>query len=143
MHLLDDLTLRPGNAIRHTATGAYFEIESIDAGRVKLYAPDKQWRYLDEYQAIPLTREILRGRLGFEVHDLGDYWQCEKSDFILIQLKLEVIKGREMPFTFVIKSSLKGSVSFKSVHDLQNTYLDLKQEILVFQLESGTQVTNQ
>lgn len=83
----------------------------------------------DLFETLLLTKEILRDNLGFSIHDMGDFWQCEKEDFILIQPKIQ-LGIIEMPYIFVLKSSINGSVTFKYVHHLQNTYLDLKGELL-------------
>lgn len=83
----------------------------------------------DVFQVLPLTKEILRDNLGFEVSDMGDFWQCQREDFILIQIKLQF---GNMPYMFVLKSSIKESVNFYYVHHLQNTYLDLKGELLLW-----------
>lgn len=84
----------------------------------------------DEYMnPLPLTKEILRDNLGFDISDMGDFWQCQKEDFVLIQIKLQF---GNMPYMFVLKSSIKESVNFYYVHHLQNTYLDLKGELLVW-----------
>ena len=82
-----------------------------------------------DIEPLPLTKEILKNNLGFEVTDMGDFWQAEKGDFVLIQIKISI---GSMPFMFVIKSSIKESVNFYYVHHLQNTYLDLKGELLVW-----------
>lgn len=81
------------------------------------------------FEAMNITKEILKDNLGFTIHDMGDFWQCEKEDFILVQPKLQ-LGAIEMPYIFVLKSSINGSVQFKHVHHLQNTYLDLKGELL-------------
>lgn len=78
---------------------------------------------------VELTKEILRDNLGFEISDMGDFWQCQKEDFVLIQIKLSI---GSMPYMFVLKSSIKESVNFYYVHHLQNTYLDLKGELLLW-----------
>ena len=84
----------------------------------------------NQYEPIPITKENLRDNLGFSIIDMGDFWQCEKEDFILIQVKLSF---GTMPYMFVLKSSIKESVNFYHVHHLQNTYLDLKGELLLWQ----------
>lgn len=84
---------------------------------------------IDRFEPLPLTKEILKNNLGFEVTDMGDFWQAEKEDFVLIQIKLSI---GNMPFMFVLKSSIKESVNFYYVHHLQNTYLDLKGELLLW-----------
>ncbi len=122
-----------------------FRIEELSINNIMLDAKDRICRveelYKYEFRApaivggltslpnkpMPLTLEILRDNLGFEVYDMGDFWQCEKEDFVLIQVKLSV---GEMPYMFVLKSSIKESVNFYHVHHLQNTYLDLKGELL-------------
>lgn len=78
---------------------------------------------------MPLTKEILKDNLGFDVTDMGDFWQAEKEDFVLVQIKLSI---GNMPYMFVLKSSIKESVNFYYVHHLQNTYLDLKGELLTW-----------
>ena len=81
----------------------------------------------EKLEPLPLTKEILRDNLGFDISDMGDFWQCQREDFILIQVK---ISFGTMPYMFVLKSSIKESVNFYYVHHLQNTYLDLKGELL-------------
>jgi len=84
------------------------------------------------HKPIQLTKEILKNNLGFEAHDMGDFWQFEKEDFVLIQVKMQY---GEMPYMFVLKSSIKEAVNFHHVHHLQNTYLDLKVELLEWKIK--------
>ena len=49
------------------------------------------------FAPLPLTKEILRDNLGFEISDMGDFWQCQREDFILLQIKLSI---GNMPFMF-------------------------------------------
>jgi hypothetical protein len=85
--------------------------------------------YFKDCAPMPITLELLKG-CGFEISDLGDFWECRKADFILIQMKLQIVPGHKMPFMFAIKSSLEEAVLFTDIHHLQNTYFDLKQEEL-------------
>lgn len=87
-----------------------------------------------EVDAVTLTREKLK-QFGFEITDLGDFWQCQKEDFILIQLKLSIIPGKELPFTFVLKSSIEEVLNISTVHHLQNLYYDLKGKALTYQTQ--------
>lgn len=124
-----------------------FKIEELSIGNMMLDAKDRICRveelYKYEFKApaivggltslpnkpMPLTKEILRDNLGFEISDMGDFWQCQKEDFVLIQIKLSF---GNMPYMFMLKSSIKESVNFYYVHHLQNTYLDLKGELLLW-----------
>ena len=84
---------------------------------------------LNDCSPLPITLELLNG-CGFEVSDLGDFWQCQKEDFILIHMKLSIMPGHKMPFMFAIKSSLEEAVLLTDIHHLQNLYRDLKSEEL-------------
>lgn len=75
-----------------------------------------------------LTKEILKYNLGFEVHDMGDFWQFERGDFVLIQPKNEVIPGIKLPFIMAGKDAQ----TINDVHELQNLYQDLKGETLTW-----------
>lgn len=85
--------------------------------------------------SVIITREVLRDNLGFSVHDLGDFWQCEKEDFVLIQPKFQLAPGREMPFIFGYKSNTSEpkTVSFTEVHHLQNFYFYFQQKELIWE----------
>lgn len=79
----------------------------------------------DKYNPIELTKEVLKNNLGFEVTDMGDFWQAQNEDFVLVQIKFN-FGNVQMPWIFMINSSMQGSIKFNSVHHLQNTYYDLK-----------------
>jgi hypothetical protein len=121
--------LRVGNIVYNVTTGDE-QTQSIIKVHENHFLKTAGGNYLYEnFEPLPLTKEILKNNLGFEVTDMGDFWQAEKEDFVLIQIKLSI---GSMPFMFVLKSSIKESVNFYYVHHLQNTYLDLKGELLLW-----------
>lgn len=69
-----------------------------------------------------LTKEILKHNFGFDVHDMADYWQCELEEFVLVQVKFEVIKGQSLPFILAGKDP----VEIEKVQDLQIKYKEIK-----------------
>lgn len=81
---------------------------------------------------ILLTKTILRDNLGFEVHDMGDYWQCEKEDFVLIQPKFIIELDAELPFVFGYKTTVSKTISFTHLHHLQEVYKVMQQKELVW-----------
>lgn len=122
--MIDINELRRKNKVIHNSDDRqyYDVVNELRKGFINNYP-------VAEFEPIELSVEILKENLGFEVSDLGDFWQCEKGDFVLMQPKLSII-SINMPFIFVLKSSIEGSVTFTHVHHLQNTYLDLKGEQL-------------
>lgn len=76
-------------------------------------------------EPISITKEILKNNLSFDVTDMGDFWQAQKEDFVIVQIKFN-LGNVQMPWVFMINSSIKGSVKFDHVHHLQNTFFDLK-----------------
>ncbi len=92
--------------------------------------------YVD-YEPVYLTRQNLRDNLGFTITDLGDYWQAEKGDFVLNQLKFQILNGIEMPFVFSFKTSSPKMRRFDYVHDLQNFYLQIQQESLEWMVKKN------
>lgn len=130
--MIDPIELRKGNLILTSKEedqqpflrSVIVEILSdkvvVDGGRSVLFK---------DCAPLPLTVALLKG-CKFELSDLGDYWECKKGDFILLQPKINIIPNLEMPFVFVIKSSIEGSVTLNETHHLQNLYYDLKKKQL-------------
>lgn len=79
-------------------------------------------RNYNDWKPVPLTKEILKQNLGFEVHDLGEHWQAEHGDFVIIQPKFQMVEGVEMPWVMGYKTTISRTYSFTSVHQLQNVY---------------------
>ena len=84
------------------------------------------------FKPILITKEILRDKFEFAIHDLGDFWQCELDDFVLIQAKFQFTKGVEMPFVMRLKTTVPKSISFTEVHHLQNVYYFIQKTELVW-----------
>ena len=82
---------------------------------------------------IDITKGILRDNLGFAIHDMGDFWQCEKEDFVLIQAKFQLAPNKEMPYTLPLKTTVAKSISFKHIHHLQNVYFYIQQKELIWE----------
>lgn len=92
----------------------------------------------DFFQPVPvgslrcviLTKDILKNNLGFDVHDMGDFWQFERNGFVLIQAKMAMAPEVEMPFTFGFKTTTSKTRKFTEVHKLQNFYYEIQEEEL-------------
>jgi hypothetical protein len=80
--------------------------------------------------AVMLTNEILNKNLGFEWHDMGDFWQFERNGFVLIKAKMPMAPGVDMPFTFGFKTTISKTRRFTQVHKLQNFYYEIQEEEL-------------
>lgn len=77
---------------------------------------------------IILTKEWARD-LGFVVTDLGEFWEFEKKDFLLIQLKSS-ITGKDLPPFYMLHSKKTKHVKIPYVHKLQNLYFEIQNEEL-------------
>lgn len=95
--------------------------------------PDSSWDIKD-CKPVKLTPEILTNNLGFTATDLNGFTQYQLEDFILIRADLGIKLGIDMPFTFVIKSSIQEMLNITEVHHLQNLFLDLKRKQLKWKI---------
>ncbi len=103
------------------------DIKDLRDGNIINYDGLKSFSYLyydilEDLIPVKLTREILKNNLGFEVHDMGDYWQCENEDFVLIQPKFLIMPSIEIDYIFAFKTTIGRSIGIKHVHHLQNIY---------------------
>ncbi len=91
-------------------------------------------RNYDNFYELNLTKDILRDNFGFAIHDMGDFWQCEFEEFVLIQPKFQLKPGHEMPFVLGLKTTVPKSISIKEVHHLQNVYYFIEQKELIYKV---------
>lgn len=76
-------------------------------------------------EPVSLTKEWARD-LGFEVIDMGDFWEFEKGDFKMIQLKMPIMK-RMMPISYLLFGEKKSKhIKLPFVHKLQNLYFEIE-----------------
>ncbi|MES2138651.1 MAG: hypothetical protein V4511_03015 [Bacteroidota bacterium] len=76
-------------------------------------------------EPVKLTKEWARD-LGFEVIDMGDFWEFEKGDFKMIQLKAPIL-NRMMPISYLLFGEKKSKhVKLPFVHKLQNLYFEIE-----------------
>lgn len=122
--------IRIGNIIYQNG-----ELIIIDEDQMEVLMASRNW---EDHNPVKLNDEVLKS-LGFELIDQTGFRQYKRKDFIIVQFKIEIIKGFEMPYTFVIKSSIQEALNFEYAHHLQNTYYDLKGELMIYE---GNRVTN-
>jgi hypothetical protein len=116
--------IRVGNSLYRVG-----QVCEVDYGTIKL-CQQRNVQFNLDYKAIPVSKEILVENLGFICQEAGGFEMYSKGDFIISRFTLMPIKA---PFTFIISSSIKEPLNFQTVHHLQNTYLDLKGEQLLWQ----------
>lgn len=80
-------------------------------------------RNYDDLEGVRITKEFLKEQAGFTIHDMGDFWQCEKGQFILYQPKFQIL-GKEAPFVCRFQLTIPRSKSFTEIHKLQNFYYE-------------------
>src|SRR3989337_1809746 len=74
--------------------------------------------YYFDFSPIVLTKELARD-FGFEVIDMGDFWEFNKGDFQLIQFKTPLNNGILEP-VFIIHSKTSKHIKVPFVHKLQH-----------------------
>jgi hypothetical protein len=79
---------------------------------------------------LPLSVEILKDNLGFKVDDMGDFWQCQKDDFLLNNAKFILSPKKIMPFVHGFKTTVPRGLNFTNVHHLQAHFLFTRLEKL-------------
>lgn len=82
-------------------------------------------RNYHDYKPVILTLKIIRDNLGFHVSDMGDFWQCELNDFVLVRPKFHLKAGVDIPFVFGFKTTTPHSITFQYAHHLQIVYRSL------------------
>jgi|SRR3972149_4135576 len=85
---------------------------------------------ISEFPFIQLTKEWAH-YLGFEVIDMGDFWEFNKGDFQLIQFKTPINNGTLEP-VFVIHSKTSKHIKVPYVHKLQNLYFEIEGMELIY-----------
>lgn len=103
------------------------KIVELDEDRIEILMAVRDWSLI---KPLPLTKKILKENLGFNVHDMGDYWQAERGHFVMIQVKFGDV---EMPWSFGYKTMVPKTINIKFVHQLQNIYSVIEQKELVWQ----------
>lgn len=79
---------------------------------------------------IILTKEVAK-KFGFEIVDMGDFWEFNLGDFQLIQLKSHMLPVEPVPF-YVLHSKKSRHIKVPFAHKLQNLYYAIEGKELVF-----------
>jgi hypothetical protein len=108
----------------------YLNTEHGRDKNIRAWYLDKPQYGTQEPQPIPLTKEWA-DKLGFEVIDMGDYWEFNKGDFQLLQIKVP-LTGKCLPPAYVLHTKKSKHIKVEFVHKLQNLYYEVEGEELVW-----------
>lgn len=97
-------------------------IEKVDAD--KIFLVNGVTVKPEDCQGILLDQDNLK-HFGFRVYDMGDYWQFEMDDIVLVQVKFQILPNVPMEYTLALPKDPKW-ISFKFIHQLQSFYTDYK-----------------
>jgi hypothetical protein len=86
-------------------------------------------RNYDELNGINLTKEWCRD-FGFEITDMGDFWEYNKGDFQLIQFKVP-LTNKVLEPVYVLHSKKSKHIKVPYVHKLQNLYYEIEETELI------------
>jgi hypothetical protein len=120
--------LRFGNLLNFIEEGNTCDI--ITNIKTLKWLQDDPEDFNSKHEPIELTKEIFK-ELGFEVTDMGDYWEYQKENFYLIQVKIPILDKLTSPM-FVLNSEKSSHLKVKYVHRLQNLYYEIKNEELIY-----------
>lgn len=82
---------------------------------------------------IPLNN-ITAKQLGFDIVDMGDFWEFNKGDFQIIQFKAHMLPKDPVPF-YVLHSKKSRHIPVPFVHKLQNLFFEIEGKELVYKPE--------
>lgn len=108
----------------------------IDEDEMEVLMAVRNWV---DIKPVILTKEILKNNLGFSVHDMGDYWQAELGEFVMIQPRFAAI---ELPWILGFKVLTPRSIKIQYVHQLQNIYQVIEQKDLIWTPSPKTAESN-
>ena len=125
--MIKENDFRKGNFL-HDREGNLCRVEILTIDEIKAPALFSAITKLPNV-LILLTKEWFND-FGFEVRDMGDYWEFTKDDFQVIQLKIP-LTDKVLDPVFILHSKKSKRIIIKYVHKLQNLYYEIEGKELI------------
>lgn len=106
------------------ATVELLDMEYGTDKSIRAWRIDKTMMGTEDPEPVELTKEIAE-KLGFEIVDMGDFWEFNKGDFQLIQFKVPMT-GKVLTPVYILHSKKAKHIKVPYVHKLQNLYYEIE-----------------
>lgn len=130
---MNNKEFRLGNIVQNMegkmATVQLLDCEYDHDTPIRAWLIDKPALGTSSPKKVPLTKEIAE-QLGFQIIDMGDHWEFNKSDFQLIQIKVPAT-GNVLPPFMLLHGNVTKRIKVEFVHKLQNLFYEIEGEELI------------